>query len=75
MNDPENQILRILSEFRNGFREFKAEAMNSFAQIKAALDRLTRALGGKTVLGQYAAAEVEQRLTAIEKPVSALEGR
>ena len=73
MADPENHTLRVLIEFRNEFKEFKAETTTNFARITDQLDSLTQALAGETVLGRYAAADVDRRLETLEKRVSALE--
>jgi hypothetical protein len=38
------------------------------------MDNLRQAINGESVLGRYAAAEVEERLGAIERRLDALEG-
>jgi hypothetical protein len=39
MSEPENHTLRVLVEFRNEFRDFKAEIALDLAEIKAVTAR------------------------------------
>lgn len=43
--------------------------------LRSRIDNLRQAINGESVLGRYAAAEVEERLESLEKRISALEGR
>jgi hypothetical protein len=58
--------LRLLREFRDEFRAFRTMTEERF-------DEITRLLAGETVLGRYAAADVEKRLNALESRVASLE--
>jgi hypothetical protein len=86
MAEPVNHTLHVLREFREEFREFVAKTGKSFDTLEKKVDRnheelkerienLRQAAFGESVLGRYAAAEVEERLTAIESRISALEQR
>ncbi|WP_267426625.1 hypothetical protein [Methylobacterium sp. GC_Met_2] len=44
-----------------------------FDKLERRFDNLREAVNGESVLGRYAAAEVEDRLDAIEKRLAALE--
>jgi hypothetical protein len=82
--EPVNHTLHVLREFREEFREFVAKTDKSFDTLEKKVDRnhddlkerienLRQAAFGESVLGRYAAAEVEERLSAIESRLSALE--
>jgi hypothetical protein len=73
MAEPENHTLRLLREFREEFREFRSEFTAFRDLTDERLTELARLFAGETVLGRYAAAEVEQRLSAVEKRLAALE--
>jgi hypothetical protein len=84
MPEPVNHTLHVLREFREEFREFVAKTDKSFDTLEKKVDRnhddlkerienLRQAAFGESVLGRYAAAEVEERLSAIESRLSALE--
>jgi polyhydroxyalkanoate synthesis regulator phasin len=73
MAEPENHTLRVLREFREEFREFRKETDGNFTELKDRIDSLARVVAGESVLGRYAAAEIEERLSAIEKRLAALE--
>ncbi|MEP9376943.1 hypothetical protein ABLE91_09535 [Aquabacter sp. CN5-332] len=71
--EPQNLVLSLLREMRVEMRE-KFEAMDRrFDGLDKRLDNMTQALRGESVLGRYAAAEVEDRLEDFEKRLSALE--
>jgi hypothetical protein len=80
MAEPENQTLHLLRELRNGVtaldRKFdtKIDALDSkVEEVKKRLDSLQRALVGESILGRYATAEFEERLSAVEQRLLALE--
>jgi hypothetical protein len=86
MAEPVNHTLHVLREFREEFREFVAKTDKSFdtldkkvdrnhAELKERVENLRQAAFGESVLGRYAAAEVEERLSAIESRLSTLEQR
>lgn len=80
MADPENQTLHILREIRLALqgldRKTSAgfEAVDArFGKIEARLGNIWQALNGESILGRYAVADVDDRLAAIEKRLTALE--
>jgi polyhydroxyalkanoate synthesis regulator phasin len=73
MAEPENHTIRALQEFRTEFREFRQESRDNFSAINDRFDSLRQAINGESVLGRYAAAEVEERLAALEKRIGDLE--
>jgi uncharacterized protein Yka (UPF0111/DUF47 family) len=75
MSTPENHTLRLLREFREEFREFGARTDRSFAQIQERFNSLQQGMLGESVLGGYATAEFEERISAMEQSISALERR
>ena len=82
MAEPENHTLRLLQDIRRQGEETRAdlaslrsEMADGFARVDKRLDSMHRAINGESVLGRYAAAEVEERLTAIEGRLSALESQ
>jgi hypothetical protein len=81
-----NHTLHVLREFREEFREFATKTDRRFdtlekkvdgshEELKQRIENLRQAAFGESVLGRYAAAEVEERLAAIEGRLSALEQR
>jgi hypothetical protein len=83
MSEPESHILRLLREFRQEFSayrkdfdRFRDKEFHEFREeTNARFDELTRLFAGESILGRYAAAEVEARLASLEKRLSTLEGR
>ena len=73
MAEPENHTLRLLREFREEFRAFRDRTDGNFQSIRERLENIRQAGIGEGVLGRYAAAEVDERLEAIEKRLAALE--
>jgi polyhydroxyalkanoate synthesis regulator phasin len=80
MAEPENQTLHILREIRTAIKTLETRVDLGFAsvdtrfdQLGSRMDNIRQALTGESVLGRYAAAEVEERLEAIEKRIAALE--
>lgn len=75
MSEPENLVLRQLRELRADMdRRFEA----TDAEIRALqkrLDSQIQAITGESVLGRYAAVEVEEQLSAIRDRLHALENR
>jgi hypothetical protein len=81
MADPENQTLRVLRDIREAIRRMDDRLSNldqkvdrNQTDLRGRMDNIRQALNGESVLGRYAAAEVEERLEAIEKRLEALEG-
>ncbi|MEL6059587.1 MULTISPECIES: hypothetical protein [unclassified Methylobacterium] len=80
MAEPQDMILPLLKEMRAEMRagfehvDRKLEEHDArFDKLERRFDNLREAVNGESVLGRYAAAEVEERLEAIEKRLSALE--
>jgi len=80
MADPQDMILPLLREIRAEIKDLGRSTDRQFEGVNERLDRMEgrlanmrEAINGESVLGRYAAAEVEQRLEAIEKRLSALE--
>ncbi len=82
MADPQDMILPLLREIRaemqTGFERIdrKLEQHDErFEKLEKRFDNLRQAVYGESVLGRYAAAEVEERLEAIENRLATLETR
>lgn len=80
MAEPQDLIVPLLREMRAemkaGFEriDHKLEVDGvRFDRLERRFDNLREAVNGESVLGRYAAAEVEERLEAIEKRLAALE--
>jgi hypothetical protein len=73
MAEPENQTLHILRELREALKSLDIKVDRGFGEMKSPMDNIRQALNGESVLGRYAAAEVEDRLEAIEKRLDDLE--
>jgi chaperonin cofactor prefoldin len=81
MAEPDNMILVLLREMRAEMNARFEEVREEFSRVESRFDRLEKRLEnirqaafGESVLGRYAAAEVEERLERIEKRPEALEG-
>ncbi|MGU3419601.1 hypothetical protein [Methylobacterium sp. yr668] len=80
MAEPQDLIVPLLREMRAemkaGFeridRKLEVDGVR-FDRLERRFDNLREAVNGESVLGRYAAAEVEERLEAIEKRLAALE--
>ena len=80
MAEPENHTLRILREVRAALEAMDAKfdgrfdgLESRFDDLRSRVDNIRQAAFGESVLGRYAAAEVEERLDSIEKRLGALE--
>ena len=80
MAEPQVMIVPLLRELRTEVRDLRQDNTREFAvvnqrlkHIKGRLANMREAINGESVLGRYAAAEVEERLEAIEKRLAALE--
>ncbi|TXN65760.1 hypothetical protein FV228_15435 [Methylobacterium sp. WL18] len=80
MAEPQDMILPLLREMRteihSGFERVdrKLEEHDTrFDKLERRFDNLREAVNGESVLGRYAAAQVEERLDALEKRLAALE--
>jgi uncharacterized protein YoxC len=82
MATPENHTLRLLQEIRGSLRSVdqKVDGLSDKVDrirddLKNRVDDLTRVFAGESVLGRYAADDVDKRLEALEKRISVLEKR
>jgi hypothetical protein len=83
MAEPENQTLRLLRELRDDIKTLdrKVNALDAkvdrnHEEVKERIDRLRQAMVGESILGRYATAEFEERLSAVEQEIADLkEGR
>jgi hypothetical protein len=80
MAEPESHILRLLREIRGAIGtvdtrvdSFDKKVDRNHEELKQRIENLRQAAFGESVSGRYAAAEVEERLSAIESRLSALE--
>jgi hypothetical protein len=84
MAEPENHTLRLLRDIRGAIGALDNKLDNKIASLDSKIDRnheelqkridsLRPAMLGESVLGRYATAEFEERLSALEQRVSALE--
>jgi uncharacterized protein YoxC len=82
MAEPENHTIRLLQDIRHQGDQMRkdieglAQRVDSgFSDVKKRMDSLQQAVNGESVLGRYAVAEVEERLSKIEQRLSSLEER
>jgi uncharacterized coiled-coil DUF342 family protein len=82
MAEPDNLVLSLLREMRTEItREFKdvrtqlREMDARLVALDSKVDNVKQVAFGESVLGRYAAAEVEERLAEIERRLQALETR
>ena len=80
MAEPENHTLTLLREMRTTLNrldrkvdQLEKKVDQNHVDVRSRLDNIRQALNGESVLGRYAAAEVEERLEAIEKRLLNLE--
>ena len=65
MADPENQTLHLLREFREEFKEFRNDFADFGARTDERFEELVHLFAGESVLGRYAAADVDKRLASL----------
>jgi hypothetical protein len=75
MTEPESHTLLLLREFRQEFADYRKEFGEFRESTNARFDEITRLFAGESVLGRYAAADVEKRLASLEKRIAAVERR
>jgi polyhydroxyalkanoate synthesis regulator phasin len=86
MPEPENHALRLLREIRGAIVALDGKLDDKIASLDSKTDRnqedlqkridsLRQAMLGESVLGRYATAEFDERLSALEQRVSTLESR
>jgi polyhydroxyalkanoate synthesis regulator phasin len=82
MPEPTDMIMPMLREMRDetrqGFDDMRSR-LDGLDERLRAVERLVKvqreAFEGESILGRYAAKEVEERLSALERKVEALESR
>ena len=75
MAEPDDLVLRLLRDIRTTIDRNEEANAARFDRVEKRLDNIRAAMTGESVLGRYAAAEVEERLDAIEKRLGVLEDR
>lgn len=73
MAEPDDMILPLLRDMRVEMKREFADIKGRLDHLEGRFDNLRQAVNGESVLGRYAAAEVEERLERIEGRLSALE--
>jgi chaperonin cofactor prefoldin len=73
--EPDNLVPVLLRELRADMDQRFAQADTRFDRLEKRLENVRQAAIGESVLGRYAAAEVEERLERIDKRLAALEKR
>jgi tetrahydromethanopterin S-methyltransferase subunit G len=73
--EPDNLVPVLLRELRADMDQRFVQADARFDRLEKRLENVRQAAIGESVLGRYAAAEVEERLEQIEKRLAALEMR
>ncbi len=73
MADVENQTIHILRELRAAIKALDDKVDRGFSDTRSRMENLRQAINGESVLGRYAASEVEERLESLEERVSKLE--
>jgi polyhydroxyalkanoate synthesis regulator phasin len=73
MADVENQTIHVLRELRAAIKSLDDKVDRGFADTRSRMESLRQAINGESVLGRYAASEVEERLESLEDRVSKLE--
>ena len=66
---------RLLREIREQVRTIDRKIDRNQVELKDSIEGLRRFTAGESVLGRYAAGEVDERLDALERRISALEER
>jgi polyhydroxyalkanoate synthesis regulator phasin len=86
MAEPENHTLHLLREIRGAIVALDSKLDGKITSLDNKIDRnqeelqkridsIRQAMLGESVLGRYATAELDERLSALEQRVSALESR
>jgi hypothetical protein len=73
MAEPQDIVVPLLREMRTEIRAGFERVARKLGEHDVRFDNLREAVNGESVLGRYAAAEVEERLAAIGKRLTALE--
>jgi hypothetical protein len=77
MAEIENHTLRVLQELRDetrqGFARLEAKMNDGFEHLSDEIDGLKQLFAGESVLARFVGKGVEERFTAIEQRLAALE--
>lgn len=80
MEEPDNLVLALLREMRydmnkkfNDLNDEMKSLSNQIKELDKKVENVKKAAFGESVMGRYIAAEVEERLEALEKRLQNLE--
>ena len=77
MADVENHTIRLLQELREEMRQgqarLEAKMNDGFEHLSDEIEEVRKVMAGETVLGRMAAKSVDDRLTDLERRVTAIE--
>jgi BMFP domain-containing protein YqiC len=75
MSDPTDLTLRTLIELPEAMKAGFDRIYDRFTKLETRLESVKKAAFGESLVGRYMAAEVEERIEALEQRLSALEGK
>ena len=75
MSEPADLTLRTLIELREAMKAGFDRMEERFTKLETRLESVKKAAFGESLVGRYMAAEVEERIEALEQRLSALEGK
>jgi polyhydroxyalkanoate synthesis regulator phasin len=75
MSEPTDLTLRTLIELREAMKAGFDRMDARFTTLETRLESVKKAAFGESLVGRYMAAEVEERIEALEQRLSALEGK
>jgi len=73
MAEPKDLILPLLKEMRLEMKREFSDVKGRLEHLESRFENLRQAVNGESVLGRYAASEVEERLEKIEGRLARLE--
>ena len=75
MSDPADMIMPMLRDMREDIRRGFEEMRERFNRMEKRQDTQGDVITAESILGRYAAKEVEERLATLERKVESLEAR
>ncbi|KPF69572.1 hypothetical protein IP69_10725 [Bosea sp. AAP35] len=75
MSEPTDLTLRTLIELREVMKSGFDRMDERFTKLETRLESVKKAAFGESLVGRYMAAEVEERIEALEQRLAALEGK
>ena len=75
MSEPNDLTLRTLIELREAMKSGFDRMDERFTKLETRLESVKKAAFGESLVGRYMAAEVEERIEALEQRLAALEGK